>query len=190
MTPGLGDGVEEGIEVEGDVRQQKSRPEHKKIIFQFFFLNFDLVSGWEATHWRSARALQTLLLWWAVSTCNWLGWFNWRRWYRCWLVNKGVTVLCWWQKPEDWWLDRCWWSLGGEQPWCQRSARAWGRGQAPPGGDKFPVMEVLCWDLGITVIVISVRFEFIPLSFWRAQAELPLSSLGLRARWSKHRSSP
>ena len=50
MTPGLGDGVEEGIEVEGDVRQQKSRPEHKKIIFQFFFLNFDLVSGWEATH--------------------------------------------------------------------------------------------------------------------------------------------
>ena len=49
MTPGLGDGVEEGIEVEGDVRQQKSRPEHKKVIFQFFF-NFDLVSGWEATH--------------------------------------------------------------------------------------------------------------------------------------------
>ena len=37
MTPGLRDGVEEGIEVEGDVRQQKSRPEHKKIIFQFFF---------------------------------------------------------------------------------------------------------------------------------------------------------
>ena len=49
MTPGLRDGVEEGIEVEGDVRQQKSRPEHKKIIFQIFF-NFDLVSGWEATH--------------------------------------------------------------------------------------------------------------------------------------------
>ena len=41
MTPGLRDGVEEGIEVEGDVRQQKSRPEHKKIIFQFF-----LTSTW------------------------------------------------------------------------------------------------------------------------------------------------